>query len=76
MNSHNFGVNPELFRGGSIEDQGLASMYKLTSVSYELSTGNPFSATIEGYNYPFFGTQFHPEKTMTMFNDSNIDHSF
>lgn len=31
-------------------------MYKLTSVSYEPTTGKPFSASIEAYNYPFFGT--------------------
>jgi hypothetical protein len=32
---------------------------------------------MESYWYPFFGTQFHPEKTTTMFNDnSDVDHSW
>ena len=36
----------------------------------------PFGATMEAYRYPFFGTQFHPEKPMDMFNDNTgINHS-
>ena len=72
-NSHIYGVNPDSF----ITDKSLSEFYKLTSVSYEPKTGRPFGATIEAYNYPFFGTQFHPEKTITMFNDdSGVNHSW
>ena len=74
LNSHNWGVDPVKF----ITDDGLASMYKLTSISYEPEGEHrPFAATVEGNKYPFFGTQFHPEKTITMFQDnSGINHSW
>ena len=32
---------------------------------------------MEAFDYPFQATQFHPEKTMTMFgDDSGINHSW
>jgi hypothetical protein len=53
LNSHNWGVDPVKF----ITDAGLASMYKLTSISYEPEGEHrPFAATVEGKKYPFFGT--------------------
>lgn len=77
LNSHSFGVNPESF----VSDASLGSFYKLTSVSYEPNNvpedARPFAATIEANNYPFFGTQFHPEKTIEMFNDNaGVNHSW
>ena len=58
LNGHNWGVNPEKF----VTDAGLASSYRLTSISYEPDgQQRPFAATVEHYFYPFFGTQFHPE---------------
>ena len=53
-------------------------MYKLTSISYEpAGKQRPFAATVEAFNYPFYGVAFHPEKTMTMFLDNaGINHSW
>ena len=74
LNSHNWGVDPVKF----ITDSGLASMYELTSISYEPEGEHrPFAATVEGKKYPFYGTQFHPEGTISNFNDdSGINHSW
>ena len=73
LNSHSYSVNPDSFT----TDKSLSEFYKLTSVSYEPETDKPFGATMEAYDYPFFGTQFHPEKTITMFNDdSGVNHSW
>lgn len=50
-------------------------MFKNVAISYDLK-GNPFVAAIEGVSYPFFGTQFHPEKAQFIFYpDAPIDHS-
>ena len=74
LNSHSYGVDPNKFT----TDAGLASMYKLTSVSYEPDgKKRPFAATVEGKNYPFYGTAFHPEKALDMFVDNaGINHSW
>ena len=74
LNSHSWGVDPNSFNS----DAGLGSFYKLTSISYEPDIPYaPFTATMEAYDYPFFASQFHPEKTFTMFNDdSGINHSW
>lgn len=72
LNSHSWGVDPTKY----MTDLGLASMYELTSTSYEPEGEHlAFAASVEGRCstssrdsfpcYPFFGTQFHPEKTMT-----------
>lgn len=38
---------------------------------------NPFVASMESYRYPFYGTQFHPAKTITMYNDdSGTNHTW
>ena len=71
-NSHTNGIPPSKFA----EDASLGEMFKVTSVSYVPGTGKAFVATMESDKYPFFGTQFHPEKTITMFNDdSEVNHS-
>ena len=31
---------------------------------------------MEAFNYPFFGTQFHPEKPSTMFSHPKVNHSW
>ena len=77
LNSHNWGVDPESFTN----DAGLASFYRLTSVSYEPGNtpadARPFGATMEAFNYPFTGTQFHPEKVLFMYGDNNgVNHSW
>jgi hypothetical protein len=56
LNSHYWGVDPQSFTN----DEGLASFYRLTSVSYEpgntQADARPFGATMEAFNYPFTGT--------------------
>ena len=72
--SHSYGVDPTKF----VTDAGLASMYRLTSINYEPDGQHlPFAATVEGIKYPFYATQFHPEKTFTMFIEGQgVDHSW
>jgi len=74
LNAHSFGVDPTRFT----DDEGLKSIFTLTSVSFEPEgDGNPFTATMESDRYPIMGTQFHPEKTVTMFNDNQgVNHSW
>jgi hypothetical protein len=43
-------------------------MFELTAISY-LPDGTPFSASMEGKKYPFYGNQFHPEVTTQSFRD-------
>jgi len=71
MNHHTWGISPSTFE----TDKGLGSMFKVTSVSYD-EKGQQFVSSMEAYNYPFFGVQFHPEKPQNVFYPSaNVDHS-
>jgi gamma-glutamyl hydrolase len=71
-NSHHWSMNPDKFN----TDKGLMSMFKLTAVSY-MPDGRPIVASIESEKYPFFGTQFHPEKPTRIFKEDQIvDHSW
>jgi len=73
LNSHSWGVDPEDFN----DDAGLASFYRLTSISYTPADNRPFASSMEAYNYPFTATQFHPEKVLFMFGDNNgVNHSW
>jgi hypothetical protein len=54
----------------------LSSFYRLTSISYTPVEGNPFTSSMEAYDYPFMATQFHPEKPMTAFYDDAANHSW
>lgn len=58
-------------------DGTLSQIFTPTSVSYTPDEEHiPFVASMESEKYPFYGTQFHPEKTITMFNDnSGVNHS-
>ena len=74
LNSHTWGVDPLLFE----TDAKLKSMFQVTSISYEPEgKKRAFTATMESEKYPFFGTQFHPEKVAFMFNnDSGVNHTW
>lgn len=71
-NSHSYGIAWETFT----TDAGLGSMFTPTSLSTDGESGDTFVATMESPNYPFFGTQFHPEKVLTMYNSDEADHSW
>jgi carbamoylphosphate synthase small subunit len=74
LNSHSFGLSPDKFK----TDAGLSSIYHPTSLSYTPDSANlPFVATMESYDYPFFATQFHPEKALdAYYPKNNINHSW
>lgn len=72
FNHHSYGVALDAFT----EDKGLGSIFTPTATSTDPVSGDTFVATMESPNYPFFGTQFHPEKVLTMYNADSIDHSW
>jgi gamma-glutamyl hydrolase len=73
LESHDNGIPVEKFE----TDKGFGDMFKLTSVVYEPEGEHKMqTATMESEKYPLFGTQFHPEKTMTMFNGEGVNHSW
>ena len=57
-------------------DTGLGGMFTPTSTSTDPLTGDTVVASMESPNYPFFGTQFHPEKVLEMYNSDAVDHSW
>ena len=67
-NAHHWSLNPEKFK----TDKGLGSFFKPTSLSY-MPDGRPFVASMEttgaAAHYPFYLTQFHPEKATRIFNE-------
>lgn len=71
-NSHHWSVDPEVFE----TDEKLRDMFTVTAISY-MPDGRPITASIESDKYPFYGTQFHPEKSsMVWLDDSDIDHTW
>jgi carbamoylphosphate synthase small subunit len=56
FNNHNYGLKPETF----FTDEGLGNFFRPTAVSYD-DNGDPFVATMEAYDYPFYAVEFHPE---------------
>lgn len=69
-NWHRWGVALETFGDGPDGDAALHAFYNPTSTSIGSSTGTDveFVATMEAYDYPFMGVQFHPEKVGRVFN--------
>ena len=45
-------------------------MYLATSTSTDPTSGDTFVSTLEAINYPIFGTQFHPEKVLEQWTDT------
>ena len=71
FHTHHNGVGYDSFQ----TNQGLGSMYWPTSISHSILTGSTFVSTMEAYNYPFFGTIFHPERIYIYNGEGNINHS-
>jgi len=57
MNLHVSGVTPETFE----KNPRLKSFYRLISTNVDRK-GKAFGSTIEAYNAPIYGTQWHPER--------------
>lgn len=72
FNSHTYGLALDTFT----TDAGLKAMFTPTSTSTDSEYKNTFVATMESPNYPFYGTQFHPEKVLTMYNSDGLNHSW
>jgi len=57
MNNHHKGVTPNDF----ISEKKVTSLFKITSTSIDRD-GLPFVSTIESFQMPLYGIQYHPEK--------------
>ncbi|XP_076146595.1 gamma-glutamyl hydrolase-like [Alosa pseudoharengus] len=55
-NSHTWSISVETF----MKDEALNKFYKILSTNTDGNT--EFVSTMEAYNYPVYGTQWHPEK--------------
>uniref|UniRef100_A0A7S3HY45 Glutamine amidotransferase domain-containing protein n=1 Tax=Favella ehrenbergii TaxID=182087 RepID=A0A7S3HY45_9SPIT len=71
-NSHQYGLALDTFKS----DEGLGKMFTPTSTSTNPDSGDTFVASMESKYYPFYATQFHPEKVLTQYNSDAIDHSW
>ena len=72
FNNRNWGITLDEFK----KDAGLGRMFTPTSTSTDPLTGDTVVASMESPRYPFFGTQFHPEKALEMYNSKAVDHSW
>ena len=73
VNMHTYGIAPEKFE----TDKGLGKMFTMTSTSHDDEHNSTFAATIESPRYPFYATQFHPEKQVHFWQDEmGLDHSW
>ncbi|RHY33146.1 hypothetical protein DYB32_001815 [Aphanomyces invadans] len=77
-NFHNFGIFDHHFAATDL----LSSFYNPVATSVDRQ-GRTYISVIEAYKYPFYGTQFHPEKNAFEFGeypDGNlwkwIDHTY
>jgi len=71
-NSHRFGIAPSTFE----TDEDLHKFWDVTAHSL-MPNGTAFVASIESKDYPFFGTQYHPEKPSELWIDGyNINHGW
>lgn len=71
-NSHHWGIALDEFK----TNEGLHKMFVPTATSTDPESGDTFVASMESPNYPFYGTQFHPEKVLMMYNNNELDHSW
>eukprot|EP00003_Mantamonas_plastica_P024915 TRINITY_DN4762_c0_g1_i1.p1 TRINITY_DN4762_c0_g1~~TRINITY_DN4762_c0_g1_i1.p1 ORF type:complete len:378 (+),score=134.15 TRINITY_DN4762_c0_g1_i1:129-1136(+) len=72
MNNHHSGVTPERFNS----DPHLSSFFNLLSTNKDRE-GKEFVSSIEGKEFPIYGTQWHPEKPLFEWNPNEvINHSF
>lgn len=78
MNSHENGITTKHFA----QSRKVSSFYKALATNVDRN-GVEFISAFEAYNYPIYGVQFHPEKSMFEFGEKDsgtphevINHSF
>jgi len=57
MNNHQNGIEPKRFES----HDRLTSFFHITSTNVD-RTGRPFVSTVESIRFPYYATQYHPEK--------------
>lgn len=57
LHNHMMGISPSVFK----RNKNLSKFYKIVNISYDREN-KPFVSTIEAYDYPFYGVQWHPER--------------
>lgn len=68
---HHYGISVE----GLQNNSALSSFFKITSTA-KSKDGKTFVASIEGKRFPFYGVQYHPEKTLAEWTKMlDLDHS-
>ncbi|XP_057819590.2 gamma-glutamyl hydrolase 2 isoform X2 [Cryptomeria japonica] len=70
MQNHMFGLSPERIQGNT----ELARFFKILTTSTDES-GKTYVSTVQGYNYPVTGFQWHPEKNAFEWGMATIPHS-
>jgi len=71
FNNHGSGLTTKHFNN----NPALTNFYHLLSTNKD-GRDVEFVSTIEAKKYPFFGTQWHPEKIMFEWMATNINHSY
>lgn len=69
VNAHKWSLSVETFNAVNL----LSDFYKVVSTNTDGKV--EFVSTMEAYHYPFYGTQWHPEKTPYVWTRSYIPHS-
>ncbi|KAL5018134.1 hypothetical protein ScPMuIL_003856 [Solemya velum] len=63
LNAHQWGLSPKNYS----ENQKLSKFYQILSTNKDRKD-KEFISTIEAYSYPIYGTQWHPEKNLFIWN--------
>eukprot|EP01012_Entosiphon_sulcatum_P009840 TRINITY_DN15651_c0_g1_i1.p1 TRINITY_DN15651_c0_g1~~TRINITY_DN15651_c0_g1_i1.p1 ORF type:complete len:186 (+),score=28.26 TRINITY_DN15651_c0_g1_i1:424-981(+) len=70
-NLHHDGVPPEFFQSNA----NLSSVFRLLSTNHD-RRGRPFASTIEAHGLPIYATQWHPERPLFDWDETeNITHT-
>ncbi|XP_066924525.1 gamma-glutamyl hydrolase A-like [Clytia hemisphaerica] len=71
LHMHQAGINPDVYEKNS----RIRKMFKVLASNLD-KKGKEFVSVIEGRKYPFYGTQFHPEKNIYEWTrNEKINHS-
>ncbi|KAG2450314.1 hypothetical protein HYH02_004819 [Chlamydomonas schloesseri] len=70
LQNHMYGIPPSFYQKFPV----LAKWYKPLSTTLDRN-GTEYISTMEGIKYPFFGTQWHPEKPPYEFGMEEVPHS-